>query len=1034
MKNFKELDKRNTEEVEKSILESWGGIEGIYQKSVLANEKNAPFVFYDGPAFANGFPGLHHMVSKNLKDIICKYQSMRGHKVLRKVGWDTHGLPIENHVEKKLGLKSKKDIESFGILEFNQKCRESVRENEEAFVNLTKKMGQFIDVSHPYLTFKNEYIETEWWILKKFFDEGYFYEGNRVMPYCPRCGTGLASHEVAQGYKDVSVDTVIVPMKLKNKDAYFLVWTTTPWTLLSNVGVCVNPVETYVMVESMGNKFILAQKLVSTVLGDDVKVLETYVGKDLEYTEYEQLIPELEIKEKAFFVCCDEYVTMDSGTGIVHLAPAFGEDDAKVGKKYHLPYVNPVGKDGRYLEGPWKDMLVFDADIEVIKYLKENDKLFKKQKITHNYPHCWRCDSPLLYYTLPSYYIEVTKYKDKIIEANSKVNWYPSYVGEKRFANWLLNLKDWAISRTRYWGSPIPYWTCSCGHREMIGSIKELKEKAIEKIDDETLDLHRPYIDNIHLSCPKCGGVMNRILDVLDCWFDSGSMPFAQYHYPFENKEIFETQFPADFICEGIDQTRGWFYTLLVISTFVRGESPYKNVLVNDLLLDAEGKKMSKSRGNIVEPFSTIQKYGADTVRFYLPYVSPVWTPLKFNEEGLKEVYSKFLNPLKNTYSFFQMYANTDEVDTDLCEVSYETREEIDKWLISKYNRLVKYVNESFMEYDLNKVVRAIANFVSEDLSNWYIRRNRKRFWGSVMDTSKKAVYITTYEVLVGLTKLIAPITPFISEEMYRNLTGEESVHLSSYPVCNEKLINDELEEKMDMVRDLIRLGRNGREDAKIKVREPLQNVYLDIEYKNKIENLVPLIEEELNVKEVSFIDDLSTYMNFTVKPNFREVGKLFGSKIKEFQEALLHLSLDEIISLKNGVTISILMNEENVEVTPDMVDIRVNAKDGFNVSMENNLFIILNTERTEDLILEGIAREFVSKVQNLRKAHDLNVVDRIVINYYGTSRIDEVIRLFEDYIKKETLAISFETNPEASNSYDLNGENVLIDILKVED
>ena len=1031
MKEFKSLDKRETSVVEKSILESWGGVQGIYEKTLESNEDKNTFVFYDGPAFANGFPGLHHMVSKNLKDIVCKYHSMKGKKVVRKIGWDTHGLPIENHVEKKLGLQSKKEIESYGIDNFNQKCRESVRENESAFVDLTNKMGQFIDTENPYLTFKNEYIETEWWILKKYFEEGYFYEGNRVMPYCPRCGTGLASHEVAQGYQDMAVDTVIVPMKKKDEDVYFLVWTTTPWTLIANVGLCVNPDETYIQVESQGHHFILAEKLAPTILGEEYVVEKTMVGKDLEYTEYEQLIPELEVKEKAFFVTCDNYVTIDSGTGIVHLAPAFGEDDARVGKNYQLPYVNPVGKDGKYTEGPWKDTLVFDADLEVIKYLKENDKLFRKQKMTHNYPHCWRCSSPLLYYTLPSYYIAVTKYQDQIIAANKEVNWYPAYVVEKRFANWLENLKDWAISRTRYWGTPIPYWTCECGHREMIGSIKELKEKAVEEINDETLDLHRPYIDNIHLHCPKCNGKMTRILDVLDCWFDSGSMPFAQYHYPFENQELFESQFPADFICEGIDQTRGWFYTLLVISTFVKGCSPYKNVLVNDLLLDAEGKKMSKSRGNIVEPFTTIEKYGADTVRFYLPYVSPVWTPLKFNEEGLKEVFSKFLNPLKNTYSFFQMYANTDKIDTEDCVVPYALREEIDLWLLSKYNRLVKFVNEAFEEYDLNKVVKEIANFVSEDLSNWYIRRNRKRFWDSEMSTSKKAVYITTYEVLVGLAKLIAPITPFISEELYRNLTDEESVHLEEYPVCDESLLSDTLEERMDLVRDLIRLGRNLREEAKIKVRVPLSKVYLDGKKQETLIGLVPLIEEELNVKDVEFIKDLSNYMNFTVKPNFKEVGKVFGSKIKDFAECLNHLSLEEITSLENNISITISMDEEEVPVTKDMVDIRVSAKDGFNVAMENNNFIILNTELTEELEQEGIAREFVSKVQNLRKTKDFDITDRIAIYYKGSERFKEVLKNYQDYINEETLAISIEEKDNLVESYDLNGEEITLDIEK---
>ena len=1030
MKNFKALDKRRPYDVEQDILNSWGGVQGIYEKTVAVHEKDSNFVFYDGPAFANGFPGLHHMIAKNLKDTICKYHVMTGHKVLRKVGWDTHGLPIENHVEKKLGLKTKKDIEALGIEKFNQTCRESVRENEAAFTDLTSKMGQFIDIEHPYLTYKNEYIETEWWILKQYFEKGLFYEGNRVTPYCPRCGTSLASHEVAQGYEDMTTDTVIVPMKSKNLDAYFLVWTTTPWTLLSNVGLCVNPKEDYILCESKGEKFILASALADSVLQSDYTVLKTFKGTDLEHQEYEQLIPELKI-EGGFFVCCDEYVTMDSGTGIVHLAPAFGEDDARVGEKYHLPYVNPVGKDGCYTEGPWKGMLVFDADEEVIKYLKENDKLFKKQRMTHNYPHCWRCHSPLIYYTLPSYYIAVSKYKDQIIEANREVNWYPAYVGEKRFGNWLENLKDWAISRTRYWGCPIPYYTCECGHTLMLGSIAELKAMAIEKIDDETLDLHRPYIDNIHLKCPKCGKKMTRIPDVLDCWFDSGSMPFAQYHYPFENEELFNTQFPADFICEGIDQTRGWFYTLLVISTFVKGCAPYKNVLVNDLLLDAEGKKMSKSRGNIVEPFSTMEKYGADTVRFYLPYVSPVWTPLKFNEEGLKEVYSKFLNPLKNTYSFFQMYANADQIDTDECEVPVKDREEIDRWLLSKYNGLVKNVNEAFLEYDLNKVTRYIANFVSEDLSNWYIRRNRKRFWDSEMTLSKKSVYRTTYEVLEGLARLIAPITPFIAEEIYRNLTGEESVHLTKYPVADETLIDLPLEEKMDLVREIIRLGRNSREEAKIKVREPLSEVYLDGKLESKIKDLVPLILEELNVKKVTFIADLTLYMNFSVKPNFKEVGKIFGSKMKLFQESLATLKEEEILSLESGEEISIVMNDETVNVTSSMVDIRVLAKPGFNVAMEGNLFVILNTERTPELILEGMAREFVSKVQNMRKTKGLEITDRIILYYDSSEEFNKALEMFEDYIKDETLATTITKKNDLTEKFDINGEEVAIDLIK---
>ena len=714
MKNFKELDKRSYPEVEKDIHDSWGGVNEINKKQIENRKDSDTFVFYDGPAFANGFPGLHHMVAKNLKDAICKYRVMKGYKVIRKVGWDTHGLPIENHVEKKLGISSKKEIESLGIDKFNQECRKSVRENEDAFTDLTNKMGQFIDVLNPYLTYKNEYIETEWWILKKFFEENLFYEGTRIVPYCPHCGTGLATHEVAQEYVNEQALTVYVPFKKKDEDIYFLAWTTTPWTLVANVALCVNPDLDYVLAESKGVKFIMAEALVKTVLGEEVEILDTFKGKTLEGMEYEQLIPGLEVQGKSFVVTCDDYVTVEDGTGVVHIAPAFGEDDARVCEKYGILGLNPVGKDGCYTEGPWKGKFVFDANEDVVLYLKENDKLFRKQKIMHDYPHCWRCHTPLIYYSMPSYYIKVSAFKDKMVEANKSVNWYPAYVGEKRFANWLLNAKDWNVSRSRYWGSPIPYFKCECGYSHMIGSIKELREMATKDLGED-LDLHKPYIDEVHL---KCGKDMIRIPDVLDCWFDSGSMPFAQYHYPFENQEFFETQFPADFICEGIDQTRGWFYTLMVISTFVKGCSPFKNVLVNDLLLDSEGKKMSKSRGNIVEPFTTIKEYGADTVRFYLPYVSPVWTPLKFDIEGLKEVYSKFFNPLRNAYSFFVLYANVDGIDTDLCQIPVEKREEIDKWLISKYNSLVKDVTADFEEYDLNKVVRHLTNFVSLDLSN----------------------------------------------------------------------------------------------------------------------------------------------------------------------------------------------------------------------------------------------------------------------------------------------------------------------------
>ncbi len=1023
MKNFKELSKKSIYENEQDIKTRWNSI-NMYNKTLEVNQDNENFVFYDGPATANGYPGLHHMVSKFLKDTFCKYQTMKGNKVLRKIGWDTHGLPVELQVEKELGFKSKNDIEKYGIGPFNVKCKENVLKNKELFENLTTDMGQFVDLDNPYITYDNNYIETEWWILKKFYDEGLFYEGHKIVPYCPRCGTGLASHEVAQGYKEVTVDTVTVPMKLVGEDTYLLVWTTTPWTLISNVAVCVNPSESYVKVNSNGYNFIVAKALMNKVLGDDVTIIKEYIGKDLENLEYEQLLPFLKANKKAFYVTCDNYVTMEDGTGIVHIAPAFGEDDGRIGKKYDLPFFNPVGEDGCYSEGPWQGKLVFDADLDVIKYLKENDKLFKKQKVVHNYPHCWRCSTPLIYYSKPSYYLKVTDFKDKIIENNKKINWYPSFVGEKRFGNWLENLNDWAISRNRYWGTPLPYWRCECGHDHMIGSKEELINMSSQKIDNN-IELHRPFVDEITIKCEKCGKEMKRCTDVIDCWFDSGAMPFAQYHYPFENKELFDSQFPADFICEGIDQTRGWFYTLLVISTFVKGVSPFKNVLVNELLLDANGKKMSKSKGNIVEPFTTMKEFGADTIRYYIPYVSPVWTPLKFDTNGFKEVYSKFFNPLKNTYNFFSLYANTDNIDISKCDIDIANREDIDKWIISKYNTLVKNVTNAYEEYDLNKVTKMLADFVSEDLSNWYIRRNRSRFWASKFDDSKKSVYKTTYEVLVGISKLVAPIAPFISDEIYINLTGEKTVHTSKFDECNMSLIDSSLEEKMDLVRSLISIGRKVREENKIKVRQPLSELMLDEKNKDVLSDLINLIKEELNVKEVTFVNDLTKYMNLEVKPNFKVVGKVLGNKINEFKRVLENLPLSDINKLNNNENISVNLCNEDMEVTPEMTLIRVSAKEGFNVGTENNNFVVLNTNLTENLVNEGLAREFVSKVQQMRKEMDFNVADRINIKYNAANEVVKALIDFDDYIKKETLSIeisyinTLEFN-NALNEYDL--------------
>ena len=1030
---FKELRKEKNSEVEKLISENWQKMD-ILEKTIENRENSKYFVFYDGPATANGMPGIHHMLAKLLKDVFCKYKTMKGYKVLRKVGWDTHGLPVEVQVEKELGFSGKNDIEKYGIKEFNEKCRESVWKNEKAFKDFTNEMGQFIDLKHPYITYENSYIETEWWILKKFFEEGLIYDGLKIVPYCPRCGTGLASHEVAQGYEEISVNTVTVPFKLKDEEnTYLLIWTTTPWTLLANVAACVNPNEEYVKCLSKGYNFIVAKKLANKVLGDDYEVVETYLGKDLEYREYEQFLPILKVNKKAFYITCADYVTMEDGTGIVHIAPAFGQDDYEVGIKYDLPMLNPVDEQGCYKEGPWKGRLVVEKELEIdiIKYLSSQDKLFKKQKMEHNYPHCWRCHTPLVYYSKPSLYIKTTAYQDKIIAANKTVNWYPSYVGEKRFGNWLENMNDWAISRNRYWGTPIPLWRCSCGHDEMIGSIDELVSKSIEKID-KSIELHRPYVDEIHIKCPECGKEMSRVKDVMDCWFDSGSMPFAQYHYPFENKELFESQFPADFISEGIDQTRGWFYSLLVISTFVMGKSPYKNVLVNDLILDKYGQKMHKSKGNAVSPFGTIEKYGADPTRWYMLYASPVWTPLKFDEDGIKEVQSKFFNTFKNTYTFFQMYANTDSVDPREFKVAYKDLEEIDKWLISKYNKLVKVVTEALDEYDPNRAVKAINSFVNEELSNWYIRRNRRRFWKSELDNSKKAVYQTTYDVLVGLSLLIAPIASFTAEEIYQNLTGGESVHLQDYPVFDKKMVNEKIEEKMDLVRDIISLGRNAREEAKIKVRQPISKVILDKKSEKTIGDLQSLILEELNVKKIEFTDNLSDYMTFSIKPNFKVCGPIFGSNMGKFTATLNTLSQDEIIKLENNETLKLKVDDKDYDVNKEMVDIRITSKEGFNASNEKSNFIILDTTLTESLINEGIARELISKVQQLRKNKDFNIVDRINIYYEENEKLEKVIEEFMDTIKNETLAIEITKKDNDGEVLDLNGINVKVDVQKI--
>ena len=1025
---FKELSKNSTHKIESSILDKWNDM-NLLKETIDNREGCENFVFYDGPIYANAKPGIHHVFAKTIKDSFCKYKTMKGYRVLRKIGLDTHGLPIEVNVEKKLGFKSKADIESFGIENFCKECNKATATNIDEVNRVTKIQGQLIDCLHPYITCTNDYIESEWWIIKEMDKKGLIYHGNKVLWYCPRCGTELSSNEVSQGYENVSVNSLILPFKIKDKEEYFLVWTTTPWTLIANVGLCVNPDLTYLKVESMGYKFIMCESLANKVLGDEYKVLKKYKGTDLVGIKYEQLLPFVKVEGKSFEVIADNYVTDSDGTGIVHIAPAYGEDDNRVCRENNFGFVNPVGPDGCYTEGPWKGRLVTDKELEldIIKYLKQNDKLFKKIKINHDYPHCWRCHQPLISYPKPAWYVKTTAYKDEIIKENSKINWYPDYIGTKRFTNWLENMVDWGISRNRYWGCPMPIWVCECGKKEVIGSLDELQEKVIEDVNVRDIELHRPYVDDLHIKC-SCGKTMNRVTDVMDVWFDSGVMPYAQFHYPFENKELFESQFPADFIAEGVDQTRGWFYVLLVISTIISGKSSFKNVVVNDMMLDAKGKKMSKSTGNIIDPIDIMTEYGADPVRWYMLYSSPVYTPLKFDVDGVKEVISKFFSTLRNTYNFFAIYANADNIDPRDFNIPYNKRTEIDRWLLSKYNKLVNNVTNYMDAYDLTSTVRSIQYFVNEDLSNWYIRRNRRRFWSSVMDDDKKAVYNTTYEVLLGISKLIAPIAPFVSEDIYTHLTNNKSVHLEDYPVANMDLVSELIESRMDLVRHIISLGRNIREEKKIKVRQPISEALIDAKNKKLISDLTPLIKEELNVKEVVFINDISKYMNFSVKPNFKEVGKVLGPKIKEFQTRLTELSKEQIDDLRNNKEITIILDNEDFKVNSNMVLINSLSKEGFDVALEDNDFIILNTELTEDLIKEGIAREFVSKIQNIRKQKDFDIVDRISIYYTSDEEVDDSIDKFKEFIKNETLALEI-IKKECTNKIDLNGHEAYVDI-----
>ncbi|MDY2933546.1 MAG: isoleucine--tRNA ligase [Anaerovoracaceae bacterium] len=1036
---FKNLSEKPIAEVQKEQVAKWKE-EDLLGKCISTREGMPAFNFYEGPPTANGKPGIHHVMARTLKDSVNRYKTMQGYQVHRKAGWDTHGLPVEIEVEKQLKMSGKQDIEKYGIKEFNEKCRESVFTYTDMWEQMSDRMAYMADMENPYITLDNNYIETGWWIIKEFFKAGLVYEGHKILPFCPRCGTGLASHEVAQGYKEVKTTTITAKFKRKDADEYFLAWTTTPWTLAANVALTVGPDYDYLKVkmtagDEEGSVFYVGKSLADKVLGEgNYEVIEEMKGSDLEYIEYEQLMPFVKADKKAFFVTCMDYVTTEDGTGIVHTAPAFGEDDYQCGRKYNLPVLNPVNEQGLYTATPWEGRFVMEdgLDVEIIKWLAAENKIFAKAKVEHNYPHCWRCGTPLIYYAKPSWYIEMSRLKDQLVEANNKVNWYPDYVGEKRFGNWIADVKDWAISRNRYWGTPIPIWRCECGHLECIGSRAELVEKSIEDID-ESIELHRPYVDDVHIKCPHCGKKMTRIPEVMDCWFDSGAMPFAQQHYPFENSENFDTElFPADFICEGIDQTRGWFYSLLAISVFIKGQAPYRNVLVNDLILDKNGKKMSKHVGNTVNPFEMLDKYGADATRWYLLHTSPAWSPTKFDEDGLIEITSKFFGTLRNVYNFFVLYSNQDNIDIGKVFVDYRKRPELDRWILSKYNRLIDDVTEEMNRYDHMKTVRKIQNFVVEDLSNWYIRRARRRFWAEELTEDKKSVYATTYEILVGVAQLMAPFAPFISDEIYTDLTGAESVHLSFFPKSDADLIDEKVEERMDLVRDMVALGRGIREKERIKVRQPLNEILVDGKYEALIEDLVPLIMEELNVKDVKFEKQLDKYMNYSLKPNFKVAGPVLGKNIKAFGAALAAADAAAVVAeLEAGGKYVLKVGDDDMKIEKDFVDVRIDAKEGFAVAMENNLFVILDTNLDADLIDEGFARELISKVQQLRKQKGLEMMDNISITIAADDEISAAVKKHKDYIMKETLALKLEEN-DAPEEFDLNGHKTGIAVEKM--
>ena len=1009
----------------------------IFEKSI-EDRKDAPtYMFYDGPPTANGKPHIGHALTRVIKDMIPRYRTMKGYKVPRKAGWDTHGLPVEIEVEKELGINGKEQIENYGVAPFIEKCKESVWKYKGMWEEFSDVIGFWADMNDPYVTYHDSYIESEWWALKQIWDKGLLYKGFKVVPYCPRCGTPLSSHEVAQGYKDVKERSAIVRFKKRDEDVYFLAWTTTPWTLPSNVALCVNPDEDYVKVKQGDYIYILASALVETVLKEDYTVLETYKGKELEGIEYEPLWGGLNVKGKAWFVVCDSYVTLTDGTGIVHIAPAFGEDDSRIGRNYDLPFVQLVDAQGNLTkETKWEGVFVKDADKLVLKDLEENGKLFDAPVFEHSYPHCWRCNTPLIYYARESWYIKMTAVKEDIIRNNNTINWIPESIGKGRFGDWLENIQDWAVSRNRYWGTPLNVWICECGHMHSIGSIEELK--SMSKNCPENIELHRPYIDAVTITCPECGKEMKRTPEVLDAWFDSGSMPFAQHHYPFENHEKFEAQFPADFISEAVDQTRGWFYSLLAISTLIFNKAPYKNVIVMGHVQDEDGQKMSKSKGNAVDPMDALNKFGADAIRWYFYVNSAPWLPNRFHDKAVEEGQRKFLGTLWNTYAFYVLYADIDSFDPTKYSLEYDKLSVMDKWLLSKLNTLVKTVDDYLNNYKITETARALQSF-TDDMSNWYVRRCRERFWAKGMEQDKVNAYMTLYTALITLSKLAAPMIPFMTEEIYQNLVrsvdknAPESIHLTDFPAVNEDFIDKDLEVSMDEVLDIVVLGRAARNSANIKNRQPIGNMYVKAE--TVLDPFyVEIIEDELNVKAVEFKDDVEEFVSYSFKPQLKTVGPKYGKLLGKIKEALASLDGHAAMkSLNENGSVDFDFDGEKVSLGREDLLIETAKNDDFVTEADNKTTVVLDIRLDEALIEEGFVRELISKIQTMRKEAGFEVVDHIVLSQTGNERIAEIIKKNEAVIKNDTLAdeIVYNNVEGYTKDWNLNGENTSLGVSK---